>query len=221
MASAKNGKTKNSTPVKKKEKKQGFIKSLIAFFKDTRVHKVSGLFLCLFSIFLLISFISYFFTGKQDESFLYSTFSDFFFKNAIVSNWMGRFGAFLSDLFINRWFGVASFAFILLFFITGLRVFLNIRLLPLRKTYGHALFWVLWLSTTLGFILNYSQSLGFLGGVFGHQTSSWLVELMGKLGLGLLLFFSLTVFTFFAYNLSPVKFIVKIYYLLLHREAGF
>jgi len=207
MAAAKNNKTKNSTPSTKKVKKKGFFRSLITFFKDTRVHKTFGLFLCLFSIFLLVSFISYFFTGKDDESFLYSSFSEFLFYKGLVFNWMGRFGAFFSDLFIKKWFGVASFAFILLFFITGLRVFLKIRLLPLGKTYRHTLFWILWLSTTLGFIFYNSLSFpqNILGGVFGHQISSWLVELMGKLGIGLLLFFTLTVFSFFSYNLLSAK----------------
>jgi len=165
------------------------------------------LFLCLFSVFLLVSFISYFFSGKQDDSLPYDNLYNLFFGKDIAFNWMGKVGAFFSDMFIKRWLGVASLGFILLFFVTGLRLFLNFRLLPLRKTFSHSLFWVLWLSTTFGFIFYYSLTFpqNILGGVFGQQISSWLIEMMGKFGLTLVLFFSLTVFAFFAYNLSPVK----------------
>jgi len=204
MAASKKNNTKSSSTPKKKEKGKGFFKSLMAFFKDTRVHKTFGLFLCLFSIFLLISFISYFFTWENDESFLSGSFYNFFTTNEPVSNWMGRFGALLSDIFIKRWFGVASFIFLLLFFITGFKLFLKINLLPLGKTFRHALFWILWLSTTLGFVL-YGRTISYLGGVFGSQTSSLLMELMGRFGLGLLLFFSLAVFSFFSYNLNFLK----------------
>ena len=199
MANPKKNNNKNASTSKKKEKGKGFFKSLIAFFKDTRVHKTFGLFLCLFSIFLLISFISYFFTWENDNSFLSSNFYEFFTAKKPVSNWMGRFCALLSDIFINRWFGMASFIFLLLFFITGFKLFLKITLLPLGKLYRHALFWIIWLSTTLGFIF-YGRTISYLGGAFGKETSAMLIDLMGQFGLGLLLFFSLAVFSFFSYN---------------------
>jgi len=172
MAVAKKEKTKNPAPAKKKEKKKGFFKSLISFFKDTRVHKTFGLFLCLFSVFLLVSFISYFFSGKQDDSLPYDNLYNLFFGKDIAFNWMGKVGAFFSDMFIKRWLGVASLGFILLFFVTGLRLFLNFRLLPLRKTFSHSLFWVLWLSTTFGFIFYYSLTFpqNILGGVFVNRS---------------------------------------------------
>ncbi len=203
MAASKKTKTQNKSTPKKKSKKN-FIKSLISFFKDARVHKTLGLFLCLFSVFLLISFISYFFTYKTDQSFIEScSFRSFLFDEYEINNWMGRLGAFFSHIFIKSWFGLASFIFILLFFITGLKIFININLLPLQKTYKHALFWIVWTSVTLGLIFG-NDTFGF-GGVFGYQTSSWLVELMSNFGLGLLLFFSLFVFLFFSYNLNQLK----------------
>jgi len=203
MADKQKAKTQKKSSSKKSSVK-GFFKSLISFFKDKRVHKTFGLFLSLFSVFLFVSFISYFFTYKDDQSFIEScTLRSFFFDEYPVNNWMGRTGAFFSNLFIKKWFGLASFTFILLFFVTGVKIFLDYTLLPLKKTYKHALFWIIWSSTLLGLIFG-NDSFGF-GGVFGFHTSSWFVELISIFGLGLLLFFSLTVFLFFSYNLSGLK----------------
>jgi len=203
-------KTKKTNGATKKTKGKGFFKALIAFFKDTRVHKVAGLFLCLFTVFLLLSFISYFFTWEADNDFIKSSSAyDFFFTDQSINNWMGRFGALFSDIFIDRWFGVASFALLLLFFVTGVKMFLSYSLLPLGKTFRHVLFWLLWVSVTLGFLFYNNSTLNYLGGVFGHQTAGWLMELLGKIGLGLILFFILAVFAVFSYKLPAIKIPVK------------
>jgi len=204
MATVRKTKTKTTRNETKnpKKKKQSFFKKMVAFFKDPRVHKTFGLFLCLFSLFLFVSFISYFSTWKADESIVdKAKWYNILFSDEPVNNWMGRLGAYFAHIFLKKWFGIASFGILFLFFINGLKLFINVSLLPLLKTFKHTLFWIIWLSTTLAF-LNIQD---FLGGAFGIHTSLMFVKMMGKLGLAILLFFSLAAFLFFSYDLSFLK----------------
>ena len=68
---------------------------------------VFGSLLIILGFLLFIAFISFFFTGKADQSALTEIGSRDFEYN----NWTSQFGAWLSDFFIQRGFGVASFVF--------------------------------------------------------------------------------------------------------------
>ena len=56
------------------EKKKG--NRFIDFLKDERTHKISGLMLIVLAVFLLIAFISYFFTWKNDQSYVTGSWFD-------------------------------------------------------------------------------------------------------------------------------------------------
>ena len=75
-----------------------------------------GSFLAFFGILLFIAFVSFFFTGEADQSSL----SDFATREVKSENWLSKSGAWLSDLFIQRGFGVASFIIAVLIFISGI-----------------------------------------------------------------------------------------------------
>jgi S-DNA-T family DNA segregation ATPase FtsK/SpoIIIE len=64
---------------------------------------VLGSFLVLFSIALLLAFISFYISGQTDQSAV-TRLSD---RSEIVENWLGKFGAFLADLIVYKGFGVA------------------------------------------------------------------------------------------------------------------
>ena len=66
-----------------------------------------GFVLILFSVALLLSFISFFIHGQEDQSAI----SELANRSKTVNNWLGKFGAFLSGLLIYRGFGAASFLF--------------------------------------------------------------------------------------------------------------
>src|SRR5690606_39411010 len=57
-----------------------------------------GVLLVLFSVALLLSFISFYLYGKADQSVL-SEFSD---RGDKAKNWLGKFGAFLADAFLYK-----------------------------------------------------------------------------------------------------------------------
>ncbi|MDD3876121.1 MAG: DNA translocase FtsK 4TM domain-containing protein [Bacteroidales bacterium] len=203
--------TKNkikSKPAKPKsevnsKKKTGFGKGLWQFLTNSKFHRILGLFLTLFSIYLFAAFISYFFSWRDDDGFLKNNtiFNILFGEDVYAQNVLGRLGALLAYAFIKKGFGFASFAFVFIFFLSGVRVFLSIRLLPLRKSLKHVLFWLLWLSLTMGFFFK-KEPFDILGGAFGIENSDWLKAFMGNFGLAMFLFFALIVYIIIIFNVS-------------------
>ena len=196
---------KDKTPKIPKEPKEPKVKksgNSFAFIKDERFHKVLGLFFLVSSVYLLIAFISYFLTWELDDSNFSRSATAFLLDNsAPTSNWMGRIGALISFVFIKQWFGVASFVFILVFLVTGLKLFLNIKLLPIGLTYKYSFFGIIWFSIAFGFFFKSPEYL-ILGGTFGYQLNIWLTGILGEIGTALLLFFALFSFLIIAFNLS-------------------
>src|SRR6476659_1554556 len=81
-----------------------------------RQHKILfGSMLVLFSISLFLAFVSFYIYGQYDQSAV-DKLTD---RTVTVENWLGKFGAYLSDIFVYRGFGLASFLFVRLFFLTG------------------------------------------------------------------------------------------------------
>ena len=81
-------------------------------FKITRQHKVViGSLLVLFSISLLLAFISFYLYGHYDQSAI----SELSNRTVTVQNWLGKFGAYLADLFVYKGFGIGAFLFVRLF----------------------------------------------------------------------------------------------------------
>ncbi len=194
-------KTRKAKENKSEPKETVFSESVI-FYKDERFRKVAGLFFLIFSFYLLAAFVSYLFTWQNDDNIFSRPASDLIFDNSVAAeNWMGRMGAYFSFLFIKKWFGVASFLFVLLFLVTGLKLFLNIRMLPIGLTYKYSFFGLIWFSLTFGYFFNTHEYL-MLGGTLGHQSYLWLIGILGNIGTGLLLLFALLSFLIVAYNLS-------------------
>jgi S-DNA-T family DNA segregation ATPase FtsK/SpoIIIE len=187
------------TEPKEKEKVSD---SRFAFLKDERFHKVVGLFFLIFSFYLLIAFVSYLLTWETDDNLFSRSAGDFMLDNSVAAeNWMGRMGAYISFVFIKQWFGIASFLFILLSLVSGLKLFLNLRILPVRLTFKYSFFGLIWISITLGYFFKTPEYL-ILGGIFGYQSNLWLSGIIGKIGTGLLLLFALLSFLIVAYNIS-------------------
>lgn len=195
------GKTDTKKSSKNKKTKKAFSKKTIAgYFKDDRYKKIIGLFFIIFSAYLLIAFVSYLFSWKADDNIFENSFFDVLFnKQLIVENWSGRFGALVGHTFVKQWFGIASFLFIPIFFVTGVRMFLNFKIIPLKKMYKYSFFALIWMSVTFGYLFT-SEDLRILGGVFGYHSNLWLTGILGNVGTGLLVLFALLSFLIVAIN---------------------
>ena len=174
----------------------------VRFLRDERTHKIFGLLLILFSLFILIAFVSFVFTWKQDQSVISGSWWELFTNSEIkVDNWLGKMGAILSHIFIHKWFGVSSFFFVLLFFIVGFRILFKSNLLPLRKTLYYTAFGLFFLSFALGYIFS-TENTRFLGGTVGYLSKNWMTSAIGNVGTGFLVFFGLISFIVVAFNPS-------------------
>jgi DNA segregation ATPase FtsK/SpoIIIE, S-DNA-T family len=154
---------------------------------DDRIKIIIGLVFLASAFLILLALISYIFTWKIDQSFLWNP--NVVHPDVRVENWAGKLGARIAIVFMNRWFGLASFTFPFLLIVIGFRFF-RLKLLPLRKTLIVTLILTLLLSTWLGLFTNEENlALGSgLGGGHGYYLSQLLTSLLGKIGAVLFLF---------------------------------
>jgi S-DNA-T family DNA segregation ATPase FtsK/SpoIIIE len=177
------------------------VKSVNRFVKDERTKNIIGLLFILLSAFLLVAFTSFIFTWEADQSKLELSIGEFLWNPEITAeNWLGKFGAAISHLFIYKWFGVASFAFVVLSFIVGFKILFKISLLPIKRTFRIAFFTLIFLSLLLSFF--FTNSLYFLGGGFGYQMNVWLQSVLGYIGTGFLISFAFLAFLTISFNLK-------------------
>lgn len=189
--------TKKETLDKKNEPKAETIKS----WKLTKQQKfVLGCLLILFSVALLVAFISFYVNGQwQADQSAVSQLGD---RTEVVENWLGKFGAYLADLIVYRGFGIASFVLVRLFFLTGMFLALELSLKKLKNIWFWDLFAIIIVSVLFGF---FATSAPELGGTIGYELNLFLQDYIGKTGTLLTLLFGLIVYLIFKIKLSPEK----------------
>lgn len=154
----------------------------------TRRHKVLfGALLVLFSVALLLSFISYYIYGDYDQSSL-TSFSD---RSEKTYNWLGKVGALLSNFFLYKGFGAASFLFVRLFFLAGAYLLVDVSLGKLKNTIFWDLFAMVLISVLMGFFWDFIPQ---LGGVIGYEMNLFVQDYIGKVGTFLVLLFGLLIY---------------------------
>ena len=139
-----------------------------------------GFLLLAFVILMIVSFISYFFTWKSDQSLSnYGFFEAMFNSDIQVENKAGKIGAMVANFFIRDTFGIASFA------IVAMLTVISLRLLRIRKI--HIMSFILksavimgWFSIALASI--FKDSLFMLGGKHGYFMFNVMCNLVGAVG---------------------------------------
>lgn len=82
--------------------------------------------------------------------FLFIAMTSFFISWPSHNNWLGALGFHLSKIIVQNTFGIASFGLTFLLFLYGLRLW-NRHPLPWYKTLWSTLFWMVWISSVLGY----------------------------------------------------------------------
>ncbi|UKJ09026.1 FtsK/SpoIIIE family DNA translocase [Solitalea lacus] len=172
--------------------------------------KIIGLFLLIMSVYVLVAFTSYVLTWDEDQSVVMKmTWSKIFSpQENPVENWMGLWGAMIAHQFIYKWFGVASFIFVFVFFILGYRLLFKVTVFPIAKALGYSFFFLVFLSLLAGYLNSFFSPVPhFLEGVFGYQLNVWLGATLGKTGILGIIIFAALVFVIIAFNpdFSPKK----------------
>ncbi|WP_139002810.1 DNA translocase FtsK [Hyunsoonleella aestuarii] len=188
---------KKKTKTKKTPKKK---LKMPSFKLNSQQKLIFGSFLVLFGILLFIAFISFLFTGKTDQSAI----SDFLSRETKTENWLSKTGAWLSDLLIQRGFGISSFIFSGLIFLSGVYVLMDINKSKLRIHWFWGTLIVIWLSTLLGF---FGDRNDILGGTIGFEVNTFLQDFIGKIGTIVLLLFGLITYLAIRFKLNAQSFI--------------
>lgn len=169
------------------------LQKTIAFFRDERVRLVLAFFMLLFSVFLVVAFVSFFFTWKADQANLNDGGIDLLASPELdADNWAGKSGAAISKFFIHDLFGIPSFILVFLSFVSSLRL-VNIRLVNYRRAWLHSMLILLWSSITFGFLFGDFWD-GNVGGYYGYEMSRSIRASLGVLGTTLLLLSALAAY---------------------------
>ena len=145
---------------------------------------ICGVLLALFTVYLIIAFVSFFFTGAADFSILEMSRPERAANRLEIQNWMGLPGATLVFLLIHKGFGLASMVLIALMAMCTNKLFRagNVRLMKFTVC---SVFWLLYGSVVLGYV-DYliGEPLFFrLGGAFGAVVTVWAVSYVKVIGL--------------------------------------
>ena len=187
---------KKKTSAKTTKKKTASKIKRPSFTLSNQQKLVYGSLFLILGILLFIAFLSFFFTGKADQSII----SEFSSRNVQAENWLNKVGAWVSDLFIYKGFGIASFVFSGLIFISGIYVLLNIKKTKLDRHWFWGTLIVLWLSLFFGFL---SGTNPLLGGRVGYEMNDFFQDYIGKIGTALLLLLLLITYLAIRFKLTP------------------
>ena len=170
-----------------------------SIFKTSRGQKfVVGVLFVIIALFLLLSFISYYISGSNDQSQI-NELAD---RNVVVENWLGKIGAWLADFFLFKGFGIASFLFVKIFFLVGAYLLIDLPLSKIRKSTFWDLYAIIIISLFFGLIWDYVPH---LSGVIGYEMHDLIQDYAGNIGTIMILVFGVIVFLIFKVKVSPDK----------------
>ena len=162
-----------------------------------------GTFFIVLGLIMEISFLSYIITGLSDQSVI-----DGIGQESIrdagrqTRNFFGVLGAVVSHFFVYRWFGVGALLLPLVPFIAGWKMAFGKELLSLTRTTKEVIFFTLWLSVMMGYVVlmsNKENTLSFVSGGIGYMINVTLFDWL-KWGSVIPIIFALFVFAVFFYD---------------------
>ena len=157
--------------------------------KKSNILKYSGVAIMVFTLFTLISIVSYLFTWQADQSLM--SHPDMMDKGVEVANWGGKMGYSWSRFLVSSCFGLGSFALVFLMGAGAYRLFFWDRHIGLLRTAFVPVSGAFLTSLILSYVAMRSGSDtafgGGLGGDAGHAVIAWAENLVGVSVTGLIL----------------------------------
>ena len=157
---------------------------------------VLGYTLLFTSIVLFISFISYMFNWKVDQSNVNSLFD----RDIQVENILGKVGASISHFFIFKLFGIGSFVIPIILLLSSYFILFNKKILLLIKNINWLLVLMIWTIIFSGYISDYYP---LQTGIVGFELNSFLKAYIGDTGIIIILSFILLTSAAVVWNLTP------------------
>lgn len=171
-----------------------------AIYNAEQTQKIIGLVLILFSVYIAVAFVSYFFTREADHDKVMAPFDEFFSNEVKVQNWLGKLGALFSHFFIYKGFGVASFILVPVLALFGVQKLIQRKFVNISAFNAKWLFIMVWSSLALSFL--FKDKLNFIGGGYGYYINDQVQNIVGNTGLLVLIGFSMLTFLVLVINLS-------------------
>jgi DNA segregation ATPase FtsK/SpoIIIE, S-DNA-T family len=184
-----------AAPLKQEKEETVEVKQLL---QDERTHKITGSVLLLTAILLFTAFTSYLFTWAEDQDKF--SYRMLLANDIKVQNLLGTLGAFLSEIFIRKGFGIASYLFCTLFFVAGVNLFFGKKVFSLRKNLKYLIVGLPVLSVTAAVL--FSSKAFPWGGAAGNLMKDWLYNTIGQVGtIGVLV---VAVLSYIIWRFNPV-----------------
>ncbi|NND06981.1 MAG: DNA translocase FtsK [Saprospiraceae bacterium] len=187
---------------KKSKAKQSKLKSLKQSTSDRRIPKIAAVMLTLLAVYLAIAFVSYLYTWQADQDQVFDFSWSLLFDQALqVENWLGRFGAVVSNAFFYRGVGLPAFIIVFVTLKLAYLLFSERSLWGILPPVQYALTFIIYMSPLLAFVFSGS---GFpWGGALGDFLTAWLSEFVGTVGTALLFLF--LGFAFLVWNFHHIS----------------
>ena len=177
--------------------------SVFAFLMTKQTQTIFGSFLMLFSVFLCIAFVSFFFNWQEDQSTIHQLSN-----RAVKSeNLLGKIGANLGHFFIYKGFGIAAFIVSFQLFSTGFSILLKRKLSKIIISWNWGLTAMLLVSISLGFL---HEKFALISGIIGFEINQYSQDFVGKTGLIILLIFFFIAYIALRYKVNFDGFINRL-----------
>lgn len=149
-----------------------------------RTRVIVGLVLLFVGVFYMLSYISFFSTGKYDQALLeFQASNEHYTANNGYANWGGYFGAILAEYTVNRWIGVSAVLLFALILVLGFRMVYGRPVKTLLARSIIIVLWALWISLSLGLFSDfYGDTFIYWGGTHGYEASVIMRASMGFVG---------------------------------------
>ena len=194
---SKSVKAKAAKPDQLKQEKEETVE-VKQLLQDERTHKIAGSILLLIAILLFVGFTSYLFTWAEDQDKF--SYRMLLANDIKVQNLLGTFGAFLSEVFIRKGFGVASYLICTLFFVVGVNLFFGKKVFSVSRNIKYLIVGLPVLSVAASVIFN--KAAFPWGGAAGDMVKDWLYKTIGEIGtIGVLV---VAVFSYIIWRFNPV-----------------
>ena len=155
--------------------------------KDPRIRIISGVFLMLLSLFLIISTISY----------------------LVNYNLTGNWGDLIGEWLSRNSFGLGSFYLILLLFISGSRLTFKVPQIKILTICKYCLVLLLWMPLFLATILPDNEICDKLYGLVGIRIYQLIEPYISEIGIYIVLFFTAFLYVIFTFDIKMPTFNLK------------
>ena len=173
----KSGKSKAVSPDQLKQEKEEVVE-VKQLLQDERTHKIAGSILLLMSILLFVAFTSYLFTWAEDQDKF--SYRMLLANDIKVQNLLGTFGAFISEIFIRKGFGVASYLICTFFFVLGVNLFFGKKVFSISRNIKYLIIGLPVICVAAAVVFD-GQAFPW-GGAVGGMIKDWMYKTIGQIG---------------------------------------